>query len=1102
MKQIFKSRKLKIIAIVIISLFVLTGISVLTIYLLSPDAKKKSSCIPFLQMKNQAEVDSLLQIMTIAQKAKQVILYQNTVAEQYPATINQLSSLKTINGIDFRTDSIADYIHTTNKLLHSQEIPPFLMLSTSNGRADFIKDLPQFPSDTIIEAANNDSLINDYAGYLALQCKLLGINLSITPNITSCYKKETSTDTLYFQYVINRTKQFITALHKNTILAGMNGNQLMHKNPDAKDEDTPLQFHTDIIKLGVSCLLFRNDSIPAKKQIQNILFCRQNLDYKGLIISTPLDTSNNATQAIVNALGNGADIILIRQNPESIINSIIKAIENDKLDEDVINEKVKRILLAKQWIKQGSQNITTEKATLPTEHVIKIKEQLCAIPNQLLNRFFVESSVTVLTNEKEIIPFQNLQKKRFYTLTIGKKQLSDFNEQLQYYSEMDFGSREIKPKDKKINFRISSRYNTVILALNQIDKDSVPIEPLRKAIEKLSEERKVILVNFGNPQLLKHIPSLPALLQVYDTSALHQCAAAQILFGGIAANGMLPFSINNDLVFGQGIKTQKTRLKYTIPEEIGIRSSNLQCIDSIALSAINQFAFPGCQVFVAKEGKVIFNKCYGYLTYDKQIPVQWNTLYDIASVSKIAGATMAAMKMFDRRKISLKTTLEQCFDDTHIEYTRIKPDTIVYIDTLNINTEMQKIKRLLRRRDTLHINDTTVVAYDTLIFKLTPKLNIFKSNFESLLRHQSGIIPSLPVLPLYLYRMNYDKNNFYITENRLNFVIDSLRNSPYTIDSVVKMQIKTDTIKIPDDSICVNYDSLIIDVKNTTDSTGKVVKTDTSKIYLNYDTTYFEFDKYYSRKKSENCTVEIAKNFFIKNEYFDTLWIDIKQMPVYGGDRYQYTDVNMILVQQAIDSLNNKSIAEFLSQEFFKPLGLQTICYQPLKYFPKHRIAPTEDERIWRIQQLHGYVHDPSAAFLGGISGNAGVFSNAHDLGVLFQMVLNKGIYGNRRFLNQATIELFTKRQKDSERGLGFDMPGSGVTSRVSVAPNAPRTTYGHGGFTGACVWNDPENEIVYVFLSNRVYPSSYNYKINRLKVRQGIHQAVYDALKAGLKEQ
>jgi CubicO group peptidase (beta-lactamase class C family) len=254
------------------------------------------------------------------------------------------------------------------------------------------------------------------------------------------------------------------------------------------------------------------------------------------------------------------------------------------------------------------------------------------------------------------------------------------------------------------------------------------------------------------------------------------------------------------------------------------------------------------------------------------------------------------------------------------------------------------------------------------------------------------------------------------------------------------------------------------------------------KIYKRY------YSNHYIKDSSE---IKIAENMFFRKNYMDTLWKKTKQLRVYSRKIYQYSDINMILLQIAIDSLNRQSIDKYVKNQFYLPMGLKTMCFKPADYFSKSSITPTENEQYWREQTLRGDVHDPSAAMLGRVAGNAGLFSNAYDLAVLAQMWLNGGTYGGRRYISESTVKLFTGFQEESHRGLGFDKP-----SKQSIIGNgAPKESYGHTGFTGTCVWVDPINEIVFVFLSNRVHPNQKNWMINKLKIRQKIHSVVYEAI-------
>jgi beta-N-acetylhexosaminidase len=183
-----------------------------------------------------------------------------------------------------------------------------------------------------------------------------------------------------------------------------------------------------------------------------------------------------------------------------------------------------------------------------------------------------------------------------------------------------------------------------------------------------------------------------------------------------------------------------------------------------------------------------------------------------------------------------------------------------------------------------------------------------------------------------------------------------------------------------------------------------------------------------------------------------------------------------------------------MRQNFYEPMGLQTLTYNPLCKFSETCIAPTEQDKIFRQRLVRGTVHDQSAAMMGGIAGHAGLFSNANDLAVLMQMNLQKGYYGGRRYLQEPTLPTFTKTySKTNRRGLGWDKArpeGGGMASDF-----ASRNSYGHSGFTGTFAWVDPDEELVYIFLSNRVYPSVHNDKLMKNAVRKRVQDVVYKSI-------
>lgn len=268
--------------------------------------------------------------------------------------------------------------------------------------------------------------------------------------------------------------------------------------------------------------------------------------------------------------------------------------------------------------------------------------------------------------------------------------------------------------------------------------------------------------------------------------------------------------------------------------------------------------------------------------------------------------------------------------------------------------------------------------------------------------------------------------------------------------------------------------------------------------FLQYQTdSVGRFDRYFCDAPDDTLyKVLIADSMWMDSSYHDTIWVDLNQQWIDKSKRYKYSDANYNLLYFLIRSwmpprLQYDHLADSL---FYAPLGLQTMGYRPRERFALDRIVPTENEKYWRYQLLHGHVHDPTAALLGGVAGNAGLFSNANDLAILHQMLLNGGTYGRHRFFKQETVELFTKKQDNGHRGLGFNKPLGDSTG--IVAYDAPTSTYGHTGFTGTCAWVDPDLELVYVFLSNRVHPKATNKTLVRNGTRKRIHQVIYDQLK------
>ncbi len=252
----------------------------------------------------------------------------------------------------------------------------------------------------------------------------------------------------------------------------------------------------------------------------------------------------------------------------------------------------------------------------------------------------------------------------------------------------------------------------------------------------------------------------------------------------------------------------------------------------------------------------------------------------------------------------------------------------------------------------------------------------------------------------------------------------------------------------------------------------------------------------YGAQEDSIHDVQIAEDFFISHAILDTMWDRARRVKLKTKGKYKYSDMSMFLLKRVLEHIHEVELDKFVAANFYGPMGLKTIGYHPLRRFDEEQVIPTEKDRWWRKQILHGFVHDESTAIFGGVGGQAGLFSNTRDLAVLMQMLINGGHYGGKRYFSNRTVRKFTSRHPNSHRGLGFDMQKPVPDpNRGMVCFSASPTTFGHTGFTGTCAWADPDNGVIFIFLSNRVYPDRKNQKINIYRVRQNVQQVVYNAL-------
>ncbi|MFW6389157.1 MAG: glycoside hydrolase family 3 N-terminal domain-containing protein [Marinilabiliaceae bacterium] len=273
--------------------------------------------------------------------------------------------------------------------------------------------------------------------------------------------------------------------------------------------------------------------------------------------------------------------------------------------------------------------------------------------------------------------------------------------------------------------------------------------------------------------------------------------------------------------------------------------------------------------------------------------------------------------------------------------------------------------------------------------------------------------------------------------------------------------------------------------------------------YIAYWRRAMKKNRYARRWFNLHEGMEVDDHLYLKERFKRKMYRSIRKSELEEEKEYRYSGLSFMIYPRMISEMTGTDYETLVDSSFYSPLGASSLMYNPLRKYSLQQITPTEYDSVFRKKQIHGRVHDEAAAVMGGVSGNAGLFANANDLAKLMQMYLNDGEYGGRRYLDSTVVREFTRRQfpeNDNRRGLGFDKPKPGndtlSVDEVYPAPGASQESFGHSGFTGTFVWMDPHYDLLYIFLSNRVYPDRSNRKIYEMNVRTAVQQVFYDELK------
>ena len=323
----------------------------------------------------------------------------------------------------------------------------------------------------------------------------------------------------------------------------------------------------------------------------------------------------------------------------------------------------------------------------------------------------------------------------------------------------------------------------------------------------------------------------------------------------------------------------------------------------------------------------------------------------------------------------------------------------------------------------------------------------------------------------------------------------------FDLASVSKIAGTTPVIMRLTEQHVINLDSTIGDYLYQAQATNK--KNISLRSVMLHEAGFTPFIPFYrnlkpgalERRFSTSHQVKVADSCYLLNNYYrDVMWPEMLNSPVKPVGNYVYSDISMYVMKEVAEHQTGVPMQEYVQKNFYKPLGMKTAGYLPRDRFAKESIIPTENDTSFRKVLLQGYVHDQGAAMAGGVAGHAGLFATANDLAIYGQLLLNRGEYGGNRYFTGETVDLFTSKQSaTSRRGLGFDRwdpnPKNEYPSKL-----ANSSVYGHTGYTGTCIWIDPSNQLIYIFLSNRVHPQVSS-KLLDLNIRSRIQDAIYETL-------
>ncbi len=952
-------------------------------------SQEKNPLIVKGDFENQKKwVDSIYQNMSLQEKLGQLFMV-DIFSSDPKSKSDKIKNLITdyhLGGVIFSKGGPVRQAKLNNEFQALSKVPLMIGMDAEWGLSMRLDSTYAFPWNMTLGAISDNKIVEKVGQRIGEHSKRLGVHINFAPvvDINTNPKNPIIGNRSFGEDRENVTEKAL-AFMKGMQSAGVMGSAKhfpghgdtekdSHKTLPSIDfsrerlDTLELYPYKRIIDAGISSVMIAHLNVPALEPQMNYPsslshkivtgLLKEELGFNGLVFTDALNMKGASNfkkpgEIELAAFLAGNDILLIPEDVPKAMELLEIAYNTELISEKRLAYSVRKILFAKYKVGLNKYKPV---------NIAYLVEDLNTVNDDALYEKAMDHALTVVKNDRAILPIKDLQKKKIAYINFGDDSGAEFLSELKKYAEVTW----VKEKSLDAYIQKLKNYNYVIIGFHKSNDN-----PWKKFefsenelvwLYEIARTNTVILDVFARPYAmldLKTTANFEGIIMSYQNSEISQQLSAQLIFGAREAKGVLPVSLGADFPINTSFQTKSLRrLQYGSPESVGMNSYKLKKIDSLANIGIRDGMYPGAQILVARKGKVIYHKNFGYHEYDKIQKVADTTIYDLASLTKILASLPIIMELADKKELSLNSTLSELLPE----------------------------------------------------YKNSNKANI---TIKEMLSHYARL---KAWIPFYRYTLNSSKNGVS--------------------------------------------------------------------------------DKYYSNLASKEFTVKVAEDLFMRRDYMDSIFLAIKDSDLNPSLEYKYSDLPYYILKEYFERKFDKPMEIIVQDNIYEPLGANYTTFLPLEKFSKDNIPPTEQDNVFRKQKVQGYVHDQGAAMLGGVSGHAGLFSNANDVAKIMQMFLWKGFYGGDRFFNPEVFDKFNTCyycNKNVRRGVGFDKPQLGTSGPTCGC--ASMTSFGHSGFTGTFAWADPESEIVYVFLSNRTFPDAENRKLIRSDLRSKIQEAIYSAI-------